>query len=93
MQYLQQEEMQEPFVLQLRDKLHYPQSCVMFHVHYITKSMSTPARWTPHYKIIGINMEVVSLYLQQQPSLFWEGFPLDVRTLLRGLASIQSQEH
>ncbi|KAK6303078.1 hypothetical protein J4Q44_G00255320 [Coregonus suidteri] len=32
MQYLQQEKMQEPFVRQLKDKLHYSQPCVIFNV-------------------------------------------------------------
>ena len=46
-----------------------------------------------HSKIMGINMELVPLLQLQQLPLFWEGFPLDVGTLLWGLASIQPQEH
>ena len=36
-------------------------------------------------------MDSVPPLLLQQPPLFWEGFPLDVRTLLWVLASIQPQ--
>jgi hypothetical protein len=55
-------------------------------IHYMTKSMWTPVLRISHSKIMGINMELV-------PPLLWEGFPLDVETLLRGLASVQPQEH
>ena len=54
----------------------------------MAKSMWTPARRTSHSEIMGMNMELVPPLLLYQPPLFWEGFPLDVRTLLRGLASI-----
>jgi hypothetical protein len=40
-----------------------------------------------------IDMELLPPLLLEQPPLFWEGFPLDVGTLLWGLASIQPQEH
>ena len=50
-------------------------------------------RWTSHSKIMGINMGLVPPLLLQQPILFWEGFPLDVGTLLRGLAFIQAHDH
>ena len=49
-------------------------------IQYLTKSIWTPP--TSHSKIMGINMELVPTLLLQQPPLFWEGFPLDVRTLL-----------
>ena len=62
-------------------------------MHYLAKSMWTPARQTFHSKIMGIDVELVPPLLLQQPPRFWEGFPLDVGTLLRGLASIQPQEH
>jgi hypothetical protein len=58
--------------------------------HYMTKRMWTPVRRTSHSKIMVINMELVR---PLQPPLFLEGFPLDVGTLLQGLASIQPQEH
>jgi hypothetical protein len=48
------------------------------HLHYMTKSMWAPACRTSHSKIMGINMDL----LIKQPPLFWEGFPLDVGTLL-----------
>jgi hypothetical protein len=32
-------------------------------VHYITKSMWTPSRRTSHYKIMGIDMELIPLLL------------------------------
>jgi hypothetical protein len=38
-------------------------------------------------------MQFVPPFLLYQPPLFWEGFPLYVGTLLRGLASIQPQDH
>ena len=53
--------------------------CVCMYVH----SMWTPACRTSHSKIMVINMDL---------PLFWEGFPLDVGTLLLRLASIQAQE-
>ena len=56
--------------------------------HNRTKSMWTPAGRTSHSKIMCINMELVPPLLLQQPPLFWEGFPLDVGTLLWELASI-----
>jgi hypothetical protein len=59
----------------------------------MTKSMWTPARLTSHSKIMGINMELVPSLLLKQPPLFWEGFPLDVGTLLRGLAFVHPQKH
>ena len=59
----------------------------------MTKSMWTPARPTSHYKIMGINMELVPTLLLQQPPLFLEGFQQDVGTLLQGFAYIQPQEH
>jgi hypothetical protein len=62
-------------------------------VHYMTKSMWTPARQTSHSKIMGINVELVPTLLPIEPPLFCEGFPLDAGTLLWGLASIQPQEH
>jgi hypothetical protein len=56
----------------------------MIHVlHYMTKSMWTPARRTSHFKMMGINMDLVPRLLLQQPPLFWEGFPLDTGTLLQ----------
>jgi hypothetical protein len=45
--------------------------------------MWTPARRTSHSKIMAINMDL---------PLFWEGFPLDVGTLLLRFASIQAQD-
>jgi hypothetical protein len=48
---------------------------------------------TSHSKIMGINMELVPPLLLKQHPLFWEGFPQDDGTLLRGLCSIQPQEH
>ena len=62
-------------------------------IHYMTESMWTPVCRTSQSKIMGINMELVPPLLLLKPPLFWEGFPLDVGTLLRGLASIQPQEH
>ena len=59
----------------------------------VAKSVWIPAHATSYSKIMGINMELVPPLLLLQPPLFWEGFPLDVRTLLRGFASIQPQEH
>ena len=61
-------------------------------VHYMTKSVWTPACQTTRSKIMRINMELVP-HLLQQPPFFWECFPLDVGTLLWGIASIQPQEH
>ena len=40
---------------------------------------------------MGINMELVPPLRLQQLPLFWEGFPLNVGTLLQGHASIQPQ--
>ena len=62
------------------------------HIHDMAKSMWTPACRTSNSKIMGIHMELVPPLPPQQPPLFWEGFPLDVGTLLQGLASIQPQE-
>ena len=56
-------------------------------IHYMAQSMWTPAHPTSHPKINGINMELIPPLLRKPP-LFWEGFPLDVGTLLRGFASI-----
>jgi hypothetical protein len=55
------------------------------YLHYMTRSMWTPARRTSHFKIMGINMKLVPPFLLLQPPL--------VGTLLQGLASIQKQEH
>jgi hypothetical protein len=38
-------------------------------------------------------LELVTLCCYNSLHSFWEGFPLDVGTLLLGLASIQPQEH
>ena len=57
-------------------------------IHYMSKSVWTRASQTSHSKIMGINMELFPLLLQQQPPLFWESFTQDVGTLLRGIASI-----
>ena len=59
----------------------------------MTKSMYECARRKSNSKIMGINMEWVPPLLRKQPPLFWEGFPLDVGTLLWGLDSIQLEEH
>jgi hypothetical protein len=59
----------------------------------MTKSMWKAARRTSPSKILGINMELVPPLLLEQPSLFWEGYPLDFGTLLQGPASILPQEH
>ena len=59
----------------------------------MAKSMWTRGRRTSHSKIMGINMKLVLPLLLSQLPLFWEGFPLDVGTLLCGLAFIQPQEH
>uniref|UniRef100_A0A8C7R1T0 Cohesin subunit SA n=1 Tax=Oncorhynchus mykiss TaxID=8022 RepID=A0A8C7R1T0_ONCMY len=53
--------------------------------------MWTAARRTSHSQILGINMELVSPFAAITASTLREGFPLDVRSLLRGLASIQPQ--
>jgi hypothetical protein len=55
--------------------------------------MWTPVFHTSHSNIMGINKELVPSLLLKQPPLIWEGFPVDVGTLLRGLASIHPQEH
>ena len=62
-------------------------------IHYVAKSMQTPARPKSHIKIMGINVELEPTLLRQQPQLFWEGFPLDVGTFLQEFASIQPREH
>ena len=54
-------------------------------INCMTKSMWTPARWTSHSKIMDISRELLPPLLLKQSPLFWEDFPLDVRTLLQGL--------
>ena len=59
-------------------------------IHYMTRSTWTPACPSSLSKIMGNNMELVPpLAFVTASTLFREGFPLDVGTLLRGLASIQ----
>ena len=64
-----------------------------YNLHSMAKSMWTPTHPTSHFKIMGIHMALVPRLLLKQPSLFWEGFPLDVGTLLQGFTAIQPQEH
>jgi len=68
-------------------------TAAIYYILYMAKIMWTPVRPTSHSKIMGVNMVLIPLLMLQQPPLFWEDFPLDVGTLLRGFASIQPQEH
>ena len=53
--------------------------------------MWTPVHRTSHSKIMGIHMELVPPFAVITGSTLLGNFPLDVGTLLRGLASIQPQ--
>jgi hypothetical protein len=64
----------------------------------MTKSMWTPARRTSNFKIIGIKMVLVPPFAAVTASILLELTAsilqsLDFGTLLRGLASIQPEEH
>ena len=64
-------------------------SVELYNIHYMTKSVWTPACRTSHSKIMGINMELVPPCCYKNSLHFWEDFPKDVGTLLWKLASIQ----
>ena len=54
------------------------------HMHYMTKSMWTPAGQTSHSKIMGINMELFPLCCYNSLHFSGKAFLIDVGTLPRG---------